>query len=156
MLRRTKRPAARRGFTLMELLLVMGILVILLTMVVPKLISTQKKANANAAKIQVGMFRKAAEEGYMQDMNTFPTTEQGLVALLEAPSDVENSKSWNGPYVESVPKDPWGHDYQYAYPGTHNEKKDMPDIWSLGPDGEDGTDDDIGNWTDEEEEETNS
>lgn len=153
---RNSRRAARQGFTLMELLLVMGILVILLTMVVPKLISTQKKANVNAAKIQIGMFRKAAEEGYMQDMNTFPSTEQGLVALLEAPSDVENTKNWNGPYVESVPKDPWDHEYQYAYPGTHNEKKDMPDIWSVGPDGEDGTDDDIGNWSNEEEAKTNS
>jgi general secretion pathway protein G len=143
---------ARRAFTLMELLLVMAILVILLGLVAPRFIGTQKKANENAAKIQIEMFADPLKT-YVLDMNTFPTTEQGLKSLIEAPADLENPKKWRG-YLDAdeIPKDPWGHDYQYAYPPTHN-KRDFPDIWSLGPDGEDGTEDDIGNWTTEESEE---
>jgi general secretion pathway protein G len=138
----------RRGFTLMELLLVMAILVILLGLVAPRFMGAQKKANIDAAKIQVGNF-KTPLENYALDMNRYPTTEQGLIALNEAPGDLENPKQWNGPYLDDdLPKDAWGHDYQYAYPPTRN-KRDYPDIWSLGPDGEDGTEDDIGNWKEE-------
>lgn len=144
----------RGGFTLMELLLVMAILVILLGLVAPRFVGTQKKANIDAAKSQVDLFAEALDL-YNTHLNAYPTTEQGLAILAanEPPEDLENKKGWAGPYIKSnkgVPKDPWGHDYQYAYPPTHNE--DFPDIWSVGPDGEDGTDDDIGNWTTEEEE----
>jgi len=149
------RHHPHRGFTLMELLLVMAILVILLGLVAPRFLNTQKKANVNAAKSQIGLF-KSPLEMYALDMNGYPTTEQGLAALGETPSELENPNQWQGPYLDSdIPQDPWGHDYQYEYPPTHNER-DFPDIWSLGPDGEEGTDDDIGNWPVEVEEEESS
>ena len=151
-MQRTKRHARRRsGFTLMELLLVMAILVILLGLVAPRFLGTQKKANINAAKSQIGLF-KSPLEMFALDMNTYPSTEFGLQSLSEAPADMENTARWKGPYLDdSVPKDPWGNDFQYEYPSTH-EERDFPDIWSLGPDGEEGTEDDIVNWTTEEDE----
>ncbi|MBX7165145.1 MAG: type II secretion system major pseudopilin GspG [Pirellulales bacterium] len=143
----------RAGFTLMELLLVMAILVILLGLVAPRFMNTQAKANINAAKSQIGLF-KTPLEMYFQNMNAYPTTEQGLLAIAEAPADLENKDKWDGPYIDGgIPKDPWGHDYQYRYPAEKN-KNDFPDIWSLGPDGEDGSDDDIGNWPADVEGET--
>jgi len=146
---RNKR-SRRRGFTLMELLLVMAILVILLGLVAPRFLGTQKKANVNAAKSQIGLF-KSPLEMFALDMNSYPTTDQGLSSLLEAPEDLENTSQWQGPYLDSdVPQDPWGRDYQYEYPPTRQER-DFPDIWSVGPDGEDGTEDDIGNWPTEGE-----
>ncbi len=146
------RHPGRSGFTLMELLLVMAILVILLGLVAPRFLNTQKKANIGAAKSQIGLF-KSPLEMYAMDMNSYPTTEQGLLSLLEKPADVENEDQWQGPYLDSeVPKDPWGRDYQYEYPPSKgNLERDFPNIWSLGPDGEDGSEDDITNWTDSEE-----
>ncbi len=142
---RTRKNRPRRGFTLMELLLVMAILVILLGLVAPRFLGTQKKANIGAAKSQIGLF-KAPLEMFALDNHSYPNTEQGLAALIEEPDEAESKKTWNGPYLDSSPpKDPWGHDYQYAYPPSKN-KKDFPDIWSLGPDGEDGTEDDVVNW----------
>ena len=78
-------------------------------------------------------------------MGDYPSTAEGLAALIAAPAD--KADRWHGPYVENnkkLPLDPWKHDYKYAYPGTHN--KDGYDLWSTGPDGVDGTPDDIGNW----------
>ena len=82
-------------------------------------------------------------QAYQLDMGDFPTTEQGLQALRVRPAGVAEIK-WNGPYLEDVPLDPWHHPYHYRYPSKHN--KFVPDIWSLGPDGIDGTADDIGSW----------
>lgn len=142
---RATRCPRRGGFTLMELLLVMAILVILLGLVAPRFMGTQQKANVNAAKSQIGLF-KTPLETFALDMNTYPTTDQGLAALSDPPSDLENPDQWKGPYLDSdVPPDPWGREYQYEYPPSRNNR-DFPDIWSLGPDGEDGTEDDIGNW----------
>lgn len=146
--RRRPSAAARGGFTLMELLLVMAILVILLGLVAPRFLNTQKKANINAAKAQIGLF-KSPLEMFALDMNGYPTTEQGLMALRQAPSDLKNETQWKGPYLDrEIPLDPWGNAYQYEYPPTRQED-DVPDIWSLGPDGQDGTEDDIGNWSEE-------
>lgn len=150
MKRAPTRRSTRQAFTLMELLLVMAILVILMTLVAPRFMGTQKKANINAAKTQIGLF-KSPLEMFAMDMNTYPTTEQGLDALVNEPGDLENPAQWQGPYLDSqIPTDPWGRPYQYEYPPTRNTS-DVPDIWSVGPDGEDGTEDDIGNWPDEEE-----
>lgn len=149
MSRRLRHRPDRAAFTLMELLLVMAILVILLGLVAPRFMNTQKKANVNAAKSQIGLF-KSPLEMYALDMNSYPTTEQGLEALVEEPSDLENPEQWQGPYLDSsIPTDPWSHDYQYEYPPSR-KTTDFPDIWSLGPDGEDGSEDDIGNWSEEE------
>jgi general secretion pathway protein G len=75
----------------------------------------------------------------------FPSTAQGLEALRVAPSDLANPDDWAGPYLnKDVPPDPWKQPYQYEYPGKYDES--MPDIWSLGQDGQNGTEDDVTSW----------
>jgi len=150
-MRHRSTRSGRAAFTLMELLLVMAILVILLGLVAPRFLGTQKKANVNATKSQIGLF-KSPLEMYALDMNRYPNTEEGLATLSAEPADLENPSQWKGPYLDSaVPKDPWGHEYQYEYPPTRNIDRDFPDIWSFGPDGEENTDDDIGNWPEDDE-----
>lgn len=140
---RTARP--RIGFTLVEMLVVLGILVVLVSLVAPRIIGSQKKADIKATKTQIGMI-KAALEHYALDTKTYPTTEQGLQALIERPADLDETVPWEGPYLSgSLPKDPWGSEYMYEYPGTHTNS-DEPEIWSLGPDKEDNTEDDICSW----------
>ncbi len=135
----------RGGFTLVEMLVVLAILVLLVSMVVPRIIGSQKKADINAAKTQIGMY-KAALERYFLDCKKYPASEQGLDALVSKPSDLADNASWEGPYVNGeIGKDPWGHEYQYKYP-PEKGSGDTPDIWSSGPDGEDGTSDDICSW----------
>lgn len=164
--RRTRN--LRRGFSLTELLIVMAILVLLVSLVGPRLLGSKKKADVNSVKTQIGLFN-AALERYAIDMNNFPSTEQGLAALVEEPSgdsgtttdagsfdatdevteDGEESQSnWDGPYlkVAKLPKDPWGKAYRYEYP-PKNGSGDQPDIWSLGPDGQENTEDDVVSWT---------
>ncbi len=154
-----------RGFTLMEMLVVLGILAMLMALVVPRILGTQGKADIAATKIQIKSLTECLKH-YKFDMKEFPSTDQGLKALIEKPSDLSDDKAdrWDGPYVDGkeLPKDPWGHEYQYEYPPTHGSSdsassssadstkaatNDYPDIWSFGPDGEDGTDDDIKSWT---------
>ncbi|HUY32903.1 MAG TPA: type II secretion system major pseudopilin GspG [Pirellulales bacterium] len=133
----------RQGFTLIEVLLVLVILVILGSLVGIQIRSAQKSALLKAAKSQVGMFDSPLQR-YALDMGDFPTASVGLGALVSAPSDAKSAQ-WAGPYLEKgVPADPWGNQYQYANPGRHNAGS--YDVWSLGSDGADGTDDDIGNW----------
>jgi general secretion pathway protein G len=142
---RPSRSSARRGFTLMEMLVVLGILVFLVSMVVPRILGTQKQSDIKQAKIQVFALKRGLDT-YFIDCKSYPTGDQGLQALLTAPDGID---AWKGPYLDSdvLPKDPWGHDFQYAYPPTHGSTRDCPDIWSLGPDGQDGTSDDITSWT---------
>lgn len=161
----------RSGFTLTELLIVMAILVLLVSLVGPRLLGSKEKADINSVKTQIGMFQSALER-YAVDINKFPSSEQGLAALIAEPaadssggdlegdsggSDLElegdeesggSSSNWDGPYVktETLPKDPWGNSYRYEFPATHN-KMNVPDIWSLGPDGQENTEDDIVSWT---------
>ena len=79
---------------------------------------------------------------FLQLLEGDPATDEGLEALSQAPGD---SEKWQGPYLEQDSlQDPWGRPYQYQFPGQYSE--DKPDIWSLGPDGEDGSEDDVGNW----------
>jgi general secretion pathway protein G len=136
-----------RGFTLVEMLVVLAILVLLVGMVAPRVLKSQKKADVNNAKAQIGMFRSCLER-YAVDMKDFPTTEEGLAAMVKTPDESELAANWDGPYVNqpTIPKDPWGNDYQYEYPPT-NGSGDYPDIWSYGPDGEDDTEDDIVSWS---------
>lgn len=147
---RRRRQALKdrsRGFTLMEMLLVLAILVLLMALVGPRILGTQRKSDISATKTQIGML-KAALERYALDLKTFPSTEDGLPALIEPPAKGEGESRWDGPYVDAdaIPADPWGHPYQYEYPPSHG-KRNFPDIWSWGPDGEDGTEDDVTNWT---------
>ena len=150
-----RRRTRRAGFTLTEMLIVLAILVMLVALVVPRFMGARKKADLQAAQTQIGLYRGALEN-YFMDTKRFPTTEQGLQALLAAPADAgEGSEGsagsvvgWDGPYVnkDTIALDPWNHDYQYAYPPERGTT-DMPDIWSFGPDGEDNTEDDICSWT---------
>lgn len=153
------RNNRRRGFTLVEILIVLGIMVFLLAMVGPRLLGSKQKADIQATKTQIGLFEQCLQS-YVVDMNTFPDTESGLMALIEKPEgsaegEGETKKDkWAGPYLQktSLPKDPWGNDYQYEYPPSHGKGKE-PEIWSYGPDGQDNTDDDIVNWNKDEGEE---
>ncbi|MBN1855180.1 MAG: type II secretion system major pseudopilin GspG [Pirellulales bacterium] len=140
------RRSRRRAFTLIELLIVLGILVMLLAFVGPRVLRSGEKADIKMATVQIGGF-KGALDNYYYDMKTYPTTEQGLKALLREPEDLGEDSKWDGEYIDgdSIPEDPWGNPYQYEWPSTHGNKR-FPNIWSCGPDGEDGTDDDICNW----------
>lgn len=142
---RRNKNRNRRGFTLLELLIVVGILVMLAAFALPSLLGTQKQAQQDAATAQIAEFENVLRTYQVQN-GALPTTEQSLRALLEKPESKPVPKRWAGPYLTSDnTNDPWGNPYQYAYPGEHNGAK-KPDIWSLGPDAEDGTDDDVVNW----------
>lgn len=143
MLRRSqasRRCTRRVGFTLIEVLLVLIILVILGSLAINVFTGTQDRANINAAKAQVGLLADPINR-YRLDMNKYP---QRLEDLWEEPSDSTLSEKWGGPYVEQLKADPWGNPYQYSAEGKKNTNKF--DFWSNGPDGQSGTDDDIGNW----------
>jgi general secretion pathway protein G len=116
--------------------------------VAPAFFGIQKKSEIDAAKAQIGMFRTALQH-YRLTNGTYPTTEQGLQALLTPPTTEPVPKNWAGPYLEANKSlvDPWGTPYYYRYPGQHG--LDEPDIWSAGPDRQSGTDDDITSWSTE-------
>jgi general secretion pathway protein G len=139
-----RRPVRRpEGFTLMEVMLVLVILVILASTALLAFQGIQRRANINAAFTQVGAL-KTPLQAYQLSVGYFPSTAQGLQALRIRPADVPQEK-WDGPYLDSdVPLDPWGNPYQYMCPGARNP--DSFDVWSFGPDGANGTQDDIGNW----------
>jgi general secretion pathway protein G len=144
MIRRTVRGPRRSGMTLIEVLLVLMILVIIASLAVTAYGPMREKALINAAKTQINAF-KTPLEGYRLDVGSFPASSQGLEALRSAPSGLSDANSWKGPYLDSdVPSDPWKNKYRYEYPGK--QQSDLPDIWSMGPDGIDNTEDDIGNW----------
>jgi general secretion pathway protein G len=131
----------RRGFTLIELLLVLVILGILAAIVVPKFSGRTEQARQTAARSQVATFGTALS-AYEIDVGHYPKGRSGLLDLVQQPRDAQN---WRGPYLEKqIPKDPWGNDYIYEYPGRQNPNS--YDLMSMGPDGRAGTEDDITNW----------
>jgi general secretion pathway protein G len=138
--RPTNPPRSRAGFTLMELLLVLVILVVLGSMTVAFFGGTRERAFVNAAKSDVSAMASAVDR-YEFDMRAYPAK---LEDLVNEPTG-EGAEDWAGPYVRELNEDPWRHPYRYAQPGKKNS--DRFDVWSVGPDGQDGTDDDIGNWS---------
>jgi general secretion pathway protein G len=134
-----------RGFTLIEIMVVIVILGILAALVVPKVMSRPDEARIIAAKQDIGSLMQALKL-YRLDNVTYPSTEQGLGALVTKPTTQPVPPNWKaGGYLDRLPKDPWGHDYQYLNPGVHGEV----DVFSLGADGApggDGNNADIGNW----------
>jgi general secretion pathway protein G len=139
------RTRRRGGFTLIEVLLVLIILVIIMGLAAGSYFGQRRAAQVNAARAQIGLFETPLET-YNLDMNMYPTTNQGLEALRMPPADLMNAGMWNGPYLnKEIPLDPWGRPYYYACPGRYNPNG--YDVWSSGPDMVDGTDDDIGNWS---------
>lgn len=137
------------GFTLIELLIVMVILGLLAALVGPRMFGKVGKSRQKAAKAQITLFETALDT-YRLDTSKYPTTSQGLEALRTEPGGVER---WDGPYLpKDVPKDPWGHEYEYRCPGEHGDY----DIISYGADGSPGGDEedmDIVNWRGIEENE---
>ena len=130
----------RRGFTLIELMLVVIIIGALVAMVMPRLAGRSEQARVAAAKADVSANIATALKLYELDTGSFPTTPEGLQALLAKSGNVNN---WNGPYLEKKPIDPWGREYKYVSPGTHRPHD--YDLYSLGKDGVEGTDD-VTNW----------
>lgn len=134
-----------RGFTLLEVMVVVAILGILAALVVPKIISRPDEARVIAAKQDIASLTQALKL-YRLDNQRYPTTEQGLQALVVKPVVSPLPLSWKaGGYVERLPRDPWGHPYQYLNPGLRGEI----DVFSLGADGApggEGHDADIGSW----------
>jgi general secretion pathway protein G len=136
----------RSGMSLLEILIVLSILAVLIAIIAPRILGSQKKADIKSTNLQISNIEEALKL-YAADNRTFPNTEEGLLALLERPSDEKRGKSWDGPYFdgEEVPADPWGNEFNYEYPPV-NGKRDFPNIWSNGPDSEENTEDDIVNW----------
>ncbi|WP_202423697.1 type II secretion system major pseudopilin GspG [Duganella margarita] len=129
------------GFTLLELLVVIVIIGLLAAYVGPKYFAQLGKSEVTIAKAQIEAFEKSLDT-FRLDVGRYPTTEEGLNALVLAPSTV--GTKWNGPYLKKgIPLDPWGHAYQYKAPGTKSEF----DITSLGRDGQAGGSGDDGDIT---------
>jgi general secretion pathway protein G len=135
----------QRGFTLLEVMVVVVILGILAALVVPKIISRPDEARAIAARQDIASLMQALKL-YRLDNQRYPTTEQGLQALVARPASAPLAPNWKtGGYVERLPKDPWGNPYQYLNPGVRGEL----DVFSLAADGApggEGNDADIGSW----------
>jgi len=135
----------QRGFTLLEVMVVVVILGILAALVVPKIISRPDEARVIAAKQDIASLMQALKL-YRLDNQRYPTTEQGLQALLVKPTGAPIPLNWKpGGYVERLPRDPWGSPYQYLNPGVRGEI----DVFSFGADaapGGEGNDADIGSW----------
>jgi general secretion pathway protein G len=134
---------SRRGFTFLEIMLVVVIIGILVAVVGPNLVGKTKKAKIGAVKQQIQNL-KTALSTFEITAGRFPTTEEGLEALVQLPSGLDEEE-WDGPYIDAdvMPDDPWKQPYQYKQPG---EKSRNYDLWSFGPDELDNTEDDIGNW----------
>ena len=131
----------KKGFTLIELMLVVIIIGVLVAMVAPRFAGRSKPAKITAAKADIEANIAVALELFELDNGRYPTSEEGINALRGKPSDLE---TWNGPYIKKrIPVDPWGNSYQYMCPGEHG---DDYDLFSCGPDGVVGGGDDITNW----------
>jgi general secretion pathway protein G len=143
--RRQMGRAVQRGFTLIEIMVVVVIMGILAALVVPKLMGRADDARITAAKQDIASMMQALKL-YRLDNQRYPTTEQGLQALIQRPSSGPSANGWkSGGYIEKLPKDPWGGQYQYMSPGVKGEV----DIFSFGADGQPGgagNDADIGSW----------
>ncbi len=137
--------AAAKGFTLLEIMVVLAILGLLVAVLVRNVGNDLTRGQQSAAKLFVKATMDNSLQQYRIDTGNYPTTAQGLDALINQP---QNSPHWRGPYYDSsngqLPLDPWNNPYEYRFPGTKNKAK--YDLFSKGPDGVAETDDDIGNW----------
>ncbi len=138
------RKKVERGFTLIELLLVLVILAALAAIVVPKFTRRSEQARITAAHTDIANL-EVALDAFEIDTGRYPSSSEGLGALVQQPSNVVD---WRGPYIKrGIPKDPWGNLYVYKQPGQYNQYG--YDIYSFGPDGQQGGVDDIDNWSEQ-------
>lgn len=138
----TRGRRQRGGFTLVEIMLVVVIIGAMAMMIVPRLSGRSEQAKVAIAKADIEATLATALKLYELDNGNFPTTSQGLDALLRKPTSSPVPTNWNGPYIEKSPFDPWGRTYQYRSPG---EKRTDYDLSSEGKD-EKSADDNITNW----------
>jgi general secretion pathway protein G len=136
-LKSANRSRAVSGFTLVEMLLVLVILATLAAIVYPKVMGRSEQARVTAAQTQIANF-KTALDAFEVDTGYYPKGRNGLNDLIQQPRDVTG---WHGPYLESIPKDPWGGDYLYECPGKHN-----PNSYDISSPGAPGGQSPIGNW----------
>lgn len=142
-----RRSVRRRGMSLMEVLIVIVILGVLAALVVPNFFGAQDKAMRDTALAQVRSGLNGSVELFRANCGRYPTTEEGLAALLTKPESEDIAEKWSGPYVKEgqIPLDPWGRQYNYRSPGEYN--RETYDLWSSGKNGQSGDDDDVVNWT---------
>jgi general secretion pathway protein G len=136
-------PAGQRGFTLLEIMVVVVIIGVLMAIIVPNVLGRADEARVTAARTDISNIMQALKL-YKLDNLRFPTTEQGLQALVTKPSTGPAPANWK-PYLDKLPNDPWGHPYVYVSPGVKGEV----DVMSYGADGQpggEGKDADIGSW----------
>lgn len=142
---RMQRRRFARGFTLIEIMVVVVIIGILGALVVPKLLGRTGESRVTAAKVDIKTLQGALNL-YKLDNQRYPTTEQGLQALVTKPTSGPAANGWKaGGYIDKLPNDPWGNPYQYLSPGIHGEV----DVFSYGADGQPGgagEDADVGSW----------
>lgn len=143
-----RRRSSRKAFTLLEILLVVGLLALLASVAIPALFGQGEKAKEKMAEAAVLSSGTLSRMIGLFKFNTGVYPEE-LKYLIEKPNDDEIAEKWTGPYIEDISglTDPWGNEYQYNAEGQHNEGKF--DLWSMGQDGRDGTEDDIKNWKDD-------
>jgi len=140
-----KRLSSQQGFTLIEIMVVVVILSILAAIIVPRIMDRPDQARLVKARQDIRVIESAMKL-YRLDNHTYPSTEQGIEALVKKPTSAPEPHNWkDGGYLERLPKDPWEGDYLYLNPGLHGEI----DIFSYGADGQEGGEGinaDIGNW----------
>lgn len=150
MIRKDNNKRGQQGFTLIELMVVIVILGILAGLIIPRIMGRTGEAKQAKARLQIESLETALKL-YKLDNGTYPTTEQGLQALVEAPAIGTPAKNWRqGGYLEKnkIPKDPWGNDFVYICPGVHGDF----DLSSFGPTGQpggEGENKSINNWESE-------
>lgn len=135
---------SKRAFTLLEILLVVGILGLLMAFMVVNVDTIMGGSKRTVAETFVNDTLATTLTTYSFAVGSYPSTEEGLEALVKAPESAGDR--WKGPYLKQLPVDPWGEPYQYECPGRHNPNS--YDVWSTGPDKK-ISDDDIGNWKSE-------
>ena len=141
-----RRITSEKGFTLMELLVVMIILAALAAVIVPRMFSRAEQGRRAKAISDIKSLETAIDM-YAADNGAAPTTEQGLQALVEQPTTSPEAKNWNGPYLKKqLPQDPWGGEYIYVSPGEHNVDYDIVSYGRDNREGGEGADADIANW----------
>ena len=129
----------RTAFTLMEVLLVLAIMGVIMTLVMPKLMSRQVHANIDATRISIAGVQQALKLYSLDHLGNLPSTAEGMNCLVLDPG--KKDPHWRGPYLEQTPRDAWGTELQYQFPGRNDASS--ADVLSAGPDLQFGTDDDV-------------